>query len=316
MTNFRIPLPSDLRNGKTGSPPRLLLLLNLDNLVDLPSSSVWRAGTEEDLYARLRADGFEGVQITHGESLPKSPPFPFCGLSRINIPGDADEVAAKHADRGDLCITVHLGWGIEDDREVDALVEAVLEAQQRRRIPIFIETHRATVTQDIWRTVQITKRHPDVRFNGDFSHYYCGQELVYGDWNQKLDFLTPVFDRVGFMHGRIASPGCIQVPIPEDVHARPKQAHGILNYLEHFRELWTRAMLGFLRRASPGDVLPFAPELLAGTHYYARLFPDVEGVMREESDRYAQALLLAQIARESFAAALERQESQKNDDYA
>jgi hypothetical protein len=68
-------------------------------------------------------------------------------------------------------------------------------------------------------------------------------------------------------------------------------------------------MLGFLRNAAPGAVLPFAPELLAGTHYYARLFPDAEGVMCEESDRYAQALLLAQVARESFAAASKRQEN-------
>jgi hypothetical protein len=312
MTNFRTPLPNGFQNVTKDSAPRLMLLLNLDNLVDLPGSSVLRAGTEEEVYARLRADGFEGVQITHGDPLPKSPALPFCGLSRINVPSDAHIVAARHADRGDRCITVHLGWGIEDDREVDALVEAVLEAQQRRRIAIFIETHRATVTQDIWRTVQLIKRHPDLRFNGDFSHYYCGQELVYGDWNQKLHFLTPLFDRVGFMHGRIASPGCIQVPISEDVHARPVQAHGVVNYLDHFRELWTRAMLGFLRHAAPGDVLPFALELLAGTHYYARLFPDAEGVMREESDRYAQALLLAQIARESFAAASERQEEKKN----
>lgn len=79
----------------------------------------------------------------------------------------------------------------------------------------------------------------------------------------------------------------------------------MVNYLEHFRHLWTRDMLGFRRYASPGDVLPFAPEILADTHYYARLFPDKDGVLREESDRYAQALLFAQVARESFTTASE-----------
>jgi hypothetical protein len=64
-------------------------------------------------------------------------------------------------------------------------------------------------------------------------------------------------------------------------------------------------MLDFRQHASPGDVLPFAPELLAGTHYYARLLPDKDVVLREESDRYAQALLFAQVARESFTAASE-----------
>lgn len=62
--------------------------------------------------------------------------------------------------------------------EVAALVDAILAASSRHNLPIFLETHRATITQDIWRTVQITKRFPEVWFNGDFSHYHCGQEMV------------------------------------------------------------------------------------------------------------------------------------------
>ena len=56
-------------------------------------------------------------------------------------------------------------------------------------------------------------------------------------------------------------------------------------------------MRGFLDRAGPGDVLVFAPELLGGAYYYARLFPGAQGRVVEESDRYAQALLFAKIAR-------------------
>jgi hypothetical protein len=67
--------------------------------------------------------------------------------------------------------------------------------------------------------------------------------------------------------------------------------------------MWTRAMRGFLRHAGRGDVLIFAPELLAGTYYYARLFPDASGRLVEESDRYAQAVLYRSLARECFAAA-------------
>ena len=119
--------------------------------------------------------------------------MPFCGLDRINTPADADTVAAKHAARGDVCITVHVGWGLENDDESFRLVEAILSASDRHHLPIFIETHRATITQDLWRTVQITKQFPEVRFNGDFSHYYCGQELVYGDWESKLAFMAADF---------------------------------------------------------------------------------------------------------------------------
>ena len=148
----------------------------------------------------------------------------------------------------------------------------------------------------MWRTFQITKKFPEVLFNGDFSHYYCGQEMVYGGMEMKMEFMAPIFDRIGFMHGRIASPGHMQVPI-DKTNSRPAAAVGVVDYFADFRTIWARAMRGFRNYAGPGDVLVFAPELLGGAHYYARLFPGSDGVVVEESDRYAQALLYAKIAR-------------------
>jgi len=297
-------LMSRFVNDRTFDKPKLRVYLNLDNLIGLPPNSVWPGVTEASRDEQLRTDGFEGIQLTSGDAYPGR--ISFTGLDRINLPADADSVALKHSERGDECITVHAGWGIEDDRDVFSLVEAILNASERHKLPIFIETHRATITQDIWRTVQIAKRFPEIRFNADFSHYYCGQELVYGDWDTKLAFMEPIFSRVGYIHGRIASPGCIQVPISADFGARPNQAHGTVNYLENFKELWTRAMLGFLRNARPGDVLIFAPELLSGANYYARMFPDKDGVLVEESDRYAQALLLKDLSQACFGEAQRR----------
>lgn len=290
-------------NDGSGDAPKLSVYLNLDNLVDLRADTVWPGLDDLQCYQRLLADGFEGIQLTTDAPPAAGAPLPHCGLDRISTPAEADAVAAKHAARGDLCITVHAGWGLEDEDEVLRLVEAILDAGEKHRLPIFIETHRATITQDLWRTVQIARRFPEVRFNGDFSHYYCGQELVYGDWPGKLAFMEPIFERVGFIHGRIASPGCMQVPVDADLTARPRQAHGVINYLDHFKELWTRAMLGFLRTGNPGDVLIFAPELLSATYYYARVFPDADGHLTEESDRYFQALLLKDLARACFSEA-------------
>jgi hypothetical protein len=284
-------------------PPKLKIYLNLDTLIDLRSDSVWPGLEGLSCYVRLLADGFEGVQLTTDAPALAGATLPHCGVARINTPDDADAIAAKHSARGDECLTVHAGWGLEDEDEAFRLVEAILSASDKQCFPIFIETHRATITQDVWRTVRIARNFPEVRFNGDFSHYYCGQELVYGNWNTKLAFMQPIFERVGFLHGRIASPGCMQVPIGPSLSTRPLQAYGVVDYLEHFRELWTLAMAGFLHNARPGDVLIFAPELLPGTHYYARLFPDASGQMVEESDRYAQALLYKELARTSFAAA-------------
>ena len=53
--------------------------------------------------------------------------------------------------------------------------------------------------QDMYRTVRAVERNPEIMINGDFSHWYTGQEMPYGDWEQKLAFIQPVFDRVGFL---------------------------------------------------------------------------------------------------------------------
>lgn len=293
-------------NDGSADPPKLRVYMNLDTLTDLRPRTCWPGLDGAPRYKRLLEDGFEGVQFTADHPFSADATLPYCGLDRISTPADADPIVASHADRGELCLTVHAGWGLEDDDAACYIVEAILAAVDKYSLPIFIETHRATITQDLWRTVQLTKRFPEIRFNGDFSHYYCGQELIYGDWQGKLDFLKPVFERVGFLHGRIASSGCMQVPIDPELHLRPMQAHGLADYLDHFRQLWTRAMTGFLSAAQPGDVLIFAPELLAGAYYYARKYPNAAGALQEETDRYAQALLYRELARSCFADAEEQ----------
>jgi len=292
---------SHFLNSGSSDTPRLQVYLNLDTLIDHPEFNLQDERGRRACFDRLQVDGFEGVQYTANVPFQANLDFPHCGLDRINTECEADAVAARHSDRGELCVTLHVGWGIEDDAEVFRLVEGVLSASLKYHLPMFIETHRSTITQDLWRTVQITKQFPEVRFNGDFSHYYCGLEMVYGNWAQKMAFMKPIFSRIAFMHGRIASPGCMQVPIEPDLTARPRQAHGTADYLLHFRELWTRAMSGFLRAAQPGDILIFAPEILPPKTYYARMFPNQYGQLVEETDRYAQALLYRNLARASFA---------------
>ena len=150
-------------NDRSSDAPKLKIFLNLDTLLDLRADSLFPPSLVKDLAGRderLTADGYEGVQLTTPASMPADTRLPFCGLGRISIPADAEPLAAAHAARGDACLTVHVGWGIEDDDAVHRLVEATLEASAHHRLPIFIETHRATITQDLWRTVQITRKFP------------------------------------------------------------------------------------------------------------------------------------------------------------
>lgn len=283
-------------NDGSRDAPKLKVYLNLDNLFDLPEDSSWPGLKGDEALHKLKEDGFEGVQVT--DLKPRSDVLPYCGLDRINTPEEVGDVFKRHKDLGDSCITLHLAWGLEDDDEADRLIHAVLEASEHHQLPAFVETHRATLTQDMWRTVQLLKRHPDLLLNADYSHYYCGQEMVYGGLEMKLEFMAPIFDRTGFMHGRIAGPGAMQMPV-ESPDQRPRLATDG-DYLADFLYMWTRAMKGFLDNAATGDVLIFAPELLTSKFYYARVFPDANGVLREESDRYAQAILYQRLARRCF----------------
>lgn len=286
-------------NDGSGAAPKLQVYLSTDTLADLPENSSWPGVEGDRALERLKQEGFEGVQVGPSSQLQNADILPFCGLNRINVPEEADAIFASHVQRGDSCITLHVGWGMESDEEVDHLMKSILNASEKHALPTFIETHRATITQDMWRTVELTKRFPDVRFNGDFSHWYCGQEMKYGDFEAKLDFIQPVFDRIGFLHGRIASAGSMQMPI-EDPYIRPLHAVGQRDYLEDFKCMWQRAMAGYKGHAPPGSVLIFAPELLSPRIYYARVVYDANGRLMEECDRYAQALIVMEIARECF----------------
>lgn len=295
-------MPAYVNDG-SAEPPKLLAYLNLAVLDDLRADTLWtgpRFGEERD--ARLGADGFVGIQCVDASPPPGGTRLRHSGSDRVNLPSESDAIVARHAALGHDCLTLHVGWGLEDDAEIDLLVESVLLASERHRLPVYIETHRATITQDLWRTVQLTKRFPEVRFNGDFSHFYTGQEMPYGGMPTKLEFMRPIFDRVAFMHGRVGNPGCMQVTIGDGAD-RPPAAHGVVNFLDDFKAIWIHAMLGFLRHAGPGDCLIFCPELLSGAHYYARRFPDGAGGFVEESDRYREALVYLKIARDCFARA-------------
>lgn len=260
--------------------------LALDGLGPFPDGPV----------AAIRAAGYDGIQFidpVDQAALAEARRLGLgvCGGARINLPEEAGAAAQGAVHHGLESLTIHLGWGMEDDAAGARLIEGVLNATMRHGIPLYVETHRATLFQDMQRTVKFIERFPELRFNGDFSHWYTGSEMVYGGFENKLEFIQPVIDRVRFVHGRIGNPGCMQVAV-----AAGDQA----TYVQHFREMWTRSFAGYLADPAPQqEFITFTAELLAPPIYYARTFGGVE-----ESDRWEQSLRLCAIARECFTAAV------------
>jgi sugar phosphate isomerase/epimerase len=283
--------PSVITNIDLGEP-RLRCFMNLQALSDMPlaAASPLRA---------VRDAGYQGVQFSHPidralKNQARGLGLGVCGGGRVNTPADAGALAEEAHDEGLECLTLHVGWGTENDDEAAALIGAILEAAAKHSIPLYPETHRATIFQDPWRTLQFLARFPELEFNGDFSHWYTGTEMVYGGFDNKLAFIRPVLGRIAFLHGRIGNPGCMQVDIGDgSSEQRP--------FIDHFRALWTESFLGFLRRRPLFDSFCFTPELLGPEFYYARTFGG-----REETNRWEQSLVLIRVAHECFAEARRR----------
>jgi hypothetical protein len=246
--------------------------------------------------------GYQGIQLDVEYSavqvdLCRKAGLRVAGTGRVNRPSETRPVAERALEHGFDCVTLHVGWGMEDEADGLRLLEGIIQTSEQLRIPLFVETHRATIFQDIWRTVRFVNRLPEIRINGDFSHWYTGLEFVYGGFENKRQFIAPVLERVRFLHGRIGNPGSMQVDIGDGGEAEQP-------FVAHFRQLWTASMTRFLESAGPGDFLCFVPELLAPRIYYGRAFRAANGEMVDESDRWAQSRVLCDLAQGCFDAAL------------
>lgn len=251
----------------------------------------------------LREAGFGGVQSDTMQGVEEA------GLvgvasARCMDPASLDTLARKHNDAGFICTTLIVGAGLENDTQAARYVEVLLTAQAQHGHTLLLETHRASITQDIRRTLDLVARFPELRFTADFTHWYLGHELQMGDYDAKLAALQPVIDRVAMVEGRIGSVNCAQIPL--------ESADDNRHFVKHHSEFWTRCFRACLQR---GEEPVFAPQLLPASIHaegqdwsidYSRLQRDGQGQWREESDRWQQTLLLCTIARECYALAKQR----------
>ncbi|WP_114748499.1 hypothetical protein [Pleomorphovibrio marinus] len=286
-------------NDGTGSEPYLRADLNIGTCNDLPEFSTGPKGDLAEKHMVIKDAGFAGVQ-DGDRDVCRQLGLKLSAHARINELGKLEELVKQWKSNGYDCSSLHVGWGMESDDEIDRFLDEIISLSQKYDYPIFLETHRATITQDMFRTVKFVERFPEIRFNGDFSHWYTGQEMVYGGIENKWEFIHPVLERVRFIHARIGNPGCIQVAIREELD-QP--------FVSHFKEMWVRCIQGFMKSAQKGDFICFVPELLPADIYYARAFEQGEAGLKEESDRWEQAIKLKEMAKLCWEEALLRMDA-------
>lgn len=170
------------------------------------------------------------------------------------------------------------------------LLADMAELSRSSSIPVYIETHRGTITQDLLRTVEYVERLPELELTIDFSHYIVAGEMrTVSDEAEEL--LQKLLSRTKSIHARVSNGEQIQIDIP--------MLASVGEYdepmLKHFQRWWLGGMRSWSQTAKEDAVLPFVCEL--GPPPYAITVRDIDGVECEVSDRWTQALLFARIAR-------------------
>ena len=149
-------------------------------------------------------------------------------------------------------------------------------------IPLHIETHRDRMTTDLFFTLRLLDRFPDLRLTGDLSHYLVGREFAWPVSEENHALMRRVIDQCWGFHGRVASREQIQVQL-----SFPHQRE----WLELFMGWWAYGFASWKKRAAADATLTFLCEL--GPREYAMTGPDGY----EMSDRFAEACTLKDLVR-------------------
>ncbi|MGD0462719.1 MAG: hypothetical protein ABSB74_09535 [Tepidisphaeraceae bacterium] len=166
------------------------------------------------------------------------------------VAGKADDLLSAlelaHRMRADY-LSVRVTGSLKASPDIAEALEEMYELVNDAGLPLFIETRGGSVTQDLRRTVKVIKRFKRVRFSGDFSSYISACELA-APWSEEVwDHFRQIAKRCGNWHGRL---GIDQAGLGE------------MN--QEIKKLWAYGMGEWLKKARPGEVLPFCCEPGAG----------------------------------------------------
>lgn len=162
------------------------------------------------------------------------------------------------------------------------VIETWIAMADRIGVPVQFETHRNCITNDLYTTLQLLDRIPDMRICADLSHYVVDREFWFPLSEADLALISRVLHRSDSFQGRVASRQQIQLQLDFPQHQK---------WVDLFKGWWREGMADWRTRNPSGDCI-FVCEL--GPPEYAMTGPDG----REMSNRWLEAQIIKGWVRE------------------
>ena len=156
------------------------------------------------------------------------------------------------------------------------------------KLPIQFETHRNSITNDLFSTLLLLDAVPQMRLSADLSHYVVDREMMQPITADYQSYVGRILERSDSFQGRVANRCQIQLPLNFPQHRV---------WIDTFLDWWRRGFASWRRRLPADQDCIFLCEL--GPRDYA--ITDADG--EELSDRWSEALLLKEWATACWAEA-------------
>jgi hypothetical protein len=155
------------------------------------------------------------------------------------------------------------------------LIRRWLDEAAQSDLPVLFETHRDSLLNDLYYTLQVMDLVPEMRLCADLSHFVVDREMRAPLTDSDKKHIHRVLERADCFQGRVASREQIQIQIDFPQH-RP--------WVEIFKAWWKQGMRLWRQRNDDDATLIFLCEL--GPPPYAI----TDARQHELSDRWEEAL--------------------------